>query len=163
MGHPNHLKWDFGAKSGKKRFLTRKYKNNKFSRFLRKFIKTPITHQREARKLELCASPSLRNLYPLFTGDLQRLSASHFCGKGRKPREGRFFPFISMARIDLELKAYRKPSTCAPETPLSLLSNDPPLYKRGSIAAIFQLSSELYSQHRAIGIAGGQFSIAKCL
>ena len=33
-GTPNHLKWDFGAKSGKKRFLTQKYKNNKFSRFL---------------------------------------------------------------------------------------------------------------------------------
>ena len=62
-GTPNHLKWDFGAKMVKKRFLTQKYKNNKFSRFLRKFVKTPITHQREARKLELCASPSPRNLY----------------------------------------------------------------------------------------------------
>jgi len=27
-GTPNHLKWDFGAKDGKKRFLTQKYKNN---------------------------------------------------------------------------------------------------------------------------------------
>jgi len=27
-GTPNHLKWDFGAKNGKKRFLTQKYKNN---------------------------------------------------------------------------------------------------------------------------------------
>jgi len=24
-GTPNHLKWDFGAKSGKKRFFTQKY------------------------------------------------------------------------------------------------------------------------------------------
>jgi len=35
-GTPNHPKWDLGAKNGKKRFLTRKYKNNKFSRFFSK-------------------------------------------------------------------------------------------------------------------------------
>ena len=27
-GTPNHLKWEFGAKGGKKRFLTQTYKNN---------------------------------------------------------------------------------------------------------------------------------------
>jgi len=27
-GTPNHPKWDFGVKKGKKRFLTQKYKNN---------------------------------------------------------------------------------------------------------------------------------------
>jgi len=27
-GTSNHLKWDFGAKNGKERFLTQKYKDN---------------------------------------------------------------------------------------------------------------------------------------
>jgi len=35
-GTPNHPKWDFGAKGGKKRFFTQKYRNNKFSRFFSK-------------------------------------------------------------------------------------------------------------------------------
>jgi len=35
-GTPNHLKWDFGDKSGKKRLFTQKYRNNKFSRFFAK-------------------------------------------------------------------------------------------------------------------------------
>ena len=53
-GTPNHLKWDFGAKSGKKRFFTQKYKKIiNFRDFCEIWLKIGLTHQGEALKLAL--------------------------------------------------------------------------------------------------------------
>jgi len=53
-GTPNHLKWDFGAKSGKKNdSLPKSIKIINFRDFCENWSKIGLTHQREAPKLAL--------------------------------------------------------------------------------------------------------------
>ena len=105
-GTPNHLKWDFGAKSGKNDSLPKSTKIINFHDFCENGSKIVLTHQGEAPKLALTQGIPMLSYSNV-------LAPCYFSAMGQEPRKGRLLPLKPMGKVVLK------------ERSMSSLSHDP--------------------------------------